>query len=63
MFLFLGLLFVFITFIGFAIVTIASGKIHSWMINKPGAGKKMHQFSGAMILLLGLKIAFEGKRV
>lgn len=62
-FLVLGLLFVLITFIGFTFVTLGSGKLHSIITKKPKAGKIMHQVSGTMILLLGIKIAFDANNV
>ena len=62
-FLCLGLLFVCITFLGFSLITLCSGKIHSFVTKNPGAGRKMHKISGSMIFLLGMKIAFDGKNI
>ena len=54
----LGLAFVVLTFLGFGLVALLSGSINRLFIRRPGASRLLYRGAGAVLVGLGLKLAW-----
>lgn len=59
----LGLLFAALTFVVKAPVGWGAGRLSGWLRSRPGVLTLVYRSSGAVLIALGLKLAFEGRSV
>lgn len=60
--LWLGLIFIVLTFMGFNLVGWFAGSLGEWLKMRPNAGRWIHRLAGSVLVGLGLKLAWPESR-